>query len=589
MTLSELGHHFDRIWLVDFEFHQPDGERPTPLCLVAKEFFTGRTIRHWNADNQPPPPYDIGPRDLFVSYYSTAELSCHLALDWQMPSHLIDLYVEFRRMLGGIKPLHGHGLLGALAYFGLPGVETVAKDDMRALAVRGGPYTPDEQAALLSYCESDVIALERLLSALLSHIDLPRALIRGEYLKALAPVEWRGIPVDMERYRILTEHWDAAKVSLIEVIDRDYGVYEGGTFRQDRFKALLRRQGIAWPLLESGEPALDEDTFRDMAKAHPFLKPLKQLRATLGKLRLCGLKIGRDGRNRCLLSPFASSTGRNQPSTSSYIFGPAVWTRHLIKPPAGRALAYVDWSQQEFGIAASLSEDAAMMRAYESDDPYLTFAKQAGAAPANATRESHKHIREQFKVCALAVQYGMGEGLLGQRLGLSPAHGRELIAKHRVTYSRYWLWSDAVQDTAMFHGSLESSYGWRVRVGLKPNPRSLRNFPVQANGAEMLRLAMILAHQRGVQICAPVHDALLIEADIADIEAAVLICQEAMAEASTLVLPGFRLRTDAKIVRAPDRYSDERGTQIWDTLWSLPVIQNAQRDANLEPSQLFHE
>lgn len=588
MTLSELGHHFDRIWLVDFEFHQPDGERPTPLCLVAKEFFTGRTTRLWDPNTQPP-PYGMGPRDLFVSYFSTAELSCHLALDWQMPSHLIDLYVEFRRMLGGNQPPHGHGLLGALAYFGLPGVETVAKDDMRALAVRGGPYTPDEQTALLSYCESDVIALQRLLPALLPHLDLPRALIRGEYLKSLARVERRGVPVDVERYRLLTEHWEEVKLSLIEVIDRDYGVYEGSTFKQDRFRALLRRRGIAWPLLESGEPSLDADTFRDMAKAHPFLNPLKELRATLSQLRLNELKIGSDGRNRCLLSPFASRTGRNQPSTTAFIFGPAVWVRHLIKPPAGRAIAYVDWSQQEFGIAASLGEDTAMMEAYHSGDPYLAFAIQAGVAPQNATKETHKHVREQFKVCALAVQYGMGEALLGLRLGLSPAHGRELIAKHRATYSRYWRWSDAVQDTAMFYGFLDSTYGWRVRVGPKPNPRSLRNFPVQANGAEMLRLAMILAHQRGVQICAPVHDALLIEADIADIEAAVLICQEAMAEASTLVLPGFRLRTDAKIVRAPDRYSDERGTQIWDTLWSLPVLQNAQRDANLETSQLFHE
>ena len=43
-----------------------------------------------------------------------------------------------------------------------------------------------------------------------------------------------------------------------------------------------------------------------------------------------------------------------------------------------RAVAYVDWSQQEFGIAASLSGDAAMMEAYRSGDPYLTFGKQAG-------------------------------------------------------------------------------------------------------------------------------------------------------------------------------------------------------------------
>ena len=70
----------------------------------------------------------------------------------------------------------------------------------------------------------------------------------------------------------------------------------------------------------------------------------------------------------------------------------------------------------------------------------------------------------------------------------------------------------------MFHGVLTTVYGWRVQVGDKANPRSLRNFPVQANGAEMLRLAVILAHRRGVSICATIHDALLIEASMDEIE-----------------------------------------------------------------------
>ena len=81
-------------------------------------------------------------------------------------------------------------------------------------------------------------------------------------------------------------------------------------------------------------------------------------------------------------SAFRSRTGRNQPSNSKFIFGPSVWLRGLIKPPPGHGVAYVDWRQQEFGIAAALSGDAAMQAAYLSGDPYLAFAKQAGAVPA---------------------------------------------------------------------------------------------------------------------------------------------------------------------------------------------------------------
>ena len=48
-------------------------------------------------------------------------------------------------------------------------------------------------------------------------------------------------------------------------------------------------------------------------------------------------------------------------------------------------LAYIDYCQQEFGIAAALSGDTAMKQAYRSGDPYLAFAKQVGAVPGDAT------------------------------------------------------------------------------------------------------------------------------------------------------------------------------------------------------------
>jgi len=584
MTIACLKKLFQAVWLVDFEFHQPDGEHPTPLCLVAKEVFTGRVIRAWNPSGSMP-PYGIGPDALFVSYYASADLSCHLALGWPMPIRVLDLCAEFRRQVCGRSVPSGYGLLGALAYFGLPGLESAAKEGLRDLAIRGGPHTPEEQKQLLAYCDSDVVALERLVAALLPHLDLPRALIRGEYMAALTHVEWRGVPLDIRRLQILRDRWDEIKLTLIQRVDRDYGVYDGTAFKCDRFERWCQACGIVWPTLPSGQLALDLKTFREMAKIHPQLNSLKELRSTVGKFRLNNLTIGRDGRNRCILSAFASRTARNQPSNSKFIFGPAVWIRNLIKPGPGRAVAYIDWEQQEFGIAAALSGDGAMMTAYQSGDPYLAFAKQAGSVPADATKESHKAERGLYKNCALAVQYGMGESALGYRLGLSPAHGRELLGKHRATYPRFWRWSDAVQDHAMFHSVLQSTFGWRVQVDRDPNPRSLRNFAAQANGAEMLRLAIILAHRAGLEICAPVHDALLIEARIENIEAAVATCQRAMQQASELVLPGFPLRTEAKIVRAPGRYSDERGAKLWAELWEIPVLKQALQQTENENEQ----
>jgi hypothetical protein len=146
---------------------------------------------------------------------------------------------------------------------------------------------------------------------------------------------------------------------------------------------------------------------------------------------------------------------------------------------------------------------------------------------------------------------------------LASVVARDLLRAHRETYRTFWRWSDQVVDHAMLTGSIYTTFGWTLHVGAGSNPRSLRNFPMQANGAEMLRLACCLATERGIEVCAPVHDAVLIAARIDRIEADVVTMQDIMCEASRVVLAGFGLGSDAKIVRYPDRYSDKRGAGMW--------------------------
>jgi DNA polymerase I-like protein with 3'-5' exonuclease and polymerase domains len=246
-----------------------------------------------------------------------------------------------------------------------------------------------------------------------------------------------------------------------------------------------------------------------------------------------------------------------------------VWLRGLIKPPVGHAVAYMDWRQQEFGIAAALSGDVAMQAAYKTQDCYLAFAKQSHAVPVDATKATHGQQRELFKQCTLAVQYGMGADGLALRIGQPRIIARDLLLAHHTTYRTFWRWSDAALDTAMLTGSLHTIFGWRVHIGEKPNPRSLRNFPMQGNGAEMLRLAACLATERGIEVCAPIHDAFLICAPFDRLEADIATTRAAMAEASRVVLSGFELGTDVSITRWPARYMDPRGAVMWERVARL--------------------
>jgi hypothetical protein len=506
---------------------------------------------------------------LFVAYYASAEMGCHLALGWPLPENVLDLYAEFRNLTNGLPLPYGRSLLGALVYLGLSSISASEKDEMRELAIRGGPYTVKERESLLDYCETDVEALCKLLHKMIPVIDIQRALVRGRYMKAAAQIESNGIPIDTEALEKLKANWDDIQAELISEIDASYGVYNGRTFKACQFDQWLGKNKIPWPRLQSGNLDLRDDTFKEMARTYPQVAPLRELRASLSQLRMSNLAVGIDGRNRFLLSAFSARTSRNQPSNSKSVFGPSVWLRGLIRPETGMGMAYIDWEQQEFGIAAALSGDRSMIKAYNSGDPYLKFAKQAGAIPEDATKQSHKTERNLFKACALAVQYGMGAKSLANRIGSSAITAKELLRLHRETYQAFWQWSDSVLDYAMLNGKLWTVFGWTIHLDSAPNPRSLRNFPMQANGAEMLRIACFFAVEKGIKVCAPIHDAILIEAPVGILKKTIIQTQKLMAEASSIVLNEFELRTDYSTVCYPDRYMDERGQDMWNKIWVI--------------------
>ena len=565
---------YESVWSIDFEFSCPPGERPRVGCLVAREFFSRRLIRIGFDElaTMDRPPFDVSAKSLFVAYFSSAEWNCFLSLGWELPAHVLDLFCEFKNHVNGDRPPAGFGLLGCLTFFGLDSIAASEKAEMRELAIRGAPFTSPEMLQLLDYCQSDVDALDRLLTPMSRVIDFPRALLRGRYMRTVAMMEHNGIPIDTETLACFRRRWADIKTELIAEVDRDYGVFDGTTFKQNRFADYLIRNDIPWPRTDSGRLSVDGDTFRQQAKAYPQVSALHELRHALSEMKLENLAVGSDGRNRVMLSPFGGRTGRNQPSNTKFIFGPSVWLRGLIKPMEGRSVAYVDWSQQELGIAAAFSGDRALTQAYESGDPYMEFARMAGAVPDAATKQSHPRERDAFKVCMLAVQYGMGEHGLAAKLGKPVAFARNLLRQHRETFPTFWKWSQSQVDAAMLLGELPTVFGWTIHTIGADNPRSLANFPMQANGAEMMRLACSAACESGVTVCAPVHDALLIEADTSDIDEAITETRRHMADAARVVLGGFELDTDVEIYSWPDRYMDaKRGRVMWDRVTKLAM------------------
>lgn len=562
---------FREVWACDFEFRADPGERQWPVCMVAQELHTGREVRLWREGLIAlcRAPFNTGPDAVFVAYLASAELHCFLELGWPLPDHVLDLHAEHRVATNGVVLPCGDGLVGALAYRNLAHIDAGEKQAIIRLILDHTSWSAAQQASILHYCSSDVTGLLALLPKMAPMIDWPRALLRGRYMKAVARMERIGVPLDAQLHRRLLEEWDRIKAQLVEMIDPAFRVFDGLQFKEARFRDYLEREGIDWPLHPSGALNLREGTFRNETLRWPQLLPLHELRASLARLRLTGLTVGQDGRGRCLLSPFKTKTGRNAPSNARFIFGPARWMRGLIRPAAGWGIAYVDWSCQEIAIAAGLSGDDRMIDAYRSGDPYLSFAKGARLVPADATKETHEAIRDISKAILLGIGYGMGAKTLASRAGLVTCAAVELLRLHRDAYRTFWNWSDKCTDWALLSGEMLSGFGWHIDVGREPNPRSLRNWPIQSAGAEMMRIAAIAATEAGIEVCAPVHDAFLLAAPLDRLDPDIAAMRAIMTRAGAVVTGGLPVRTDYQQVRWPGRFMDKRGAAMWQRVMNL--------------------
>jgi hypothetical protein len=430
---------YGETWFLDTEFNfrptaahtfpanpQPDGSIQHPVCLVAQQLNSGRKVEVFEGEFGPEPPFSVGPENLFIAYNAVAEWLTFLALGLPLPCRVFDLYIEYRRHICGTPwdlPVKGNkSLLMALAHFGVPGITADQKDEERDFILRGGPWKAPDQRRIKDYCYTDVRPLPKLAERLLyadccgeplrsNPAGLAQAIHRGRFSLAAARMEHTAIAVDTKLLDPVTAAWDSIRATVIEEMD-EFGVYPDGHFNNAKFLERMDAFEIPWPRVDSGLPKTDKDTFKDMVRRHPRIKPISELRYRLSEMHLERLQIGADGRNRTSCMMFGSKTGRNTPSQNKYLFGVAKWTRHFLMPPPGGATAYLDYRNQEFHIAGVLSGDAELLAVLAAPDPYMAFAITAGLAPEGATKQTHPEIRRGLQGVAAGHQLRDGRGVV---------------------------------------------------------------------------------------------------------------------------------------------------------------------------------
>lgn len=580
---------YKRVWVADFEYYSGESgnEKPEPLCMVAIDDHSGTTVRKWlykSLDKSC--PISLDEDSIYVGFYLPAEMTCHAALGWPRPVNCLDLYAELMWITNGLDhPIRAElkrqkigpkSLLAAMHYFGVGqyALGSAEKKRMQGLATRGGPYTSEETRQMLHYNEDDVVMTRRLLPRMLPYIKhLGQALSRGRFMACMGTVERNGIPVNAELVDRFKSNWTGTVDRLIERDKDRFDVVKHRDVDQHKFAAWLSRNGYSsWPKTECGNLDTSRTTLQNIAKTDLKISELKEFLCAVRGTRLFeNLRIGRDGRNRYGCGAFRSKTGRNQPSNTECIFGPGVWVRFMIRAPQGHTLLYCDWSGQEYGMAAFYSGDQKMIHDYVTGDPYLGFAKRINLVAQDATKESHATMRAKLKVAAgLGVLYGAQAETIAQAGNMSVPMAQRLLFQHRITYREFWSWRQSVLDHAAQHLELSTPLGWRLLLGPDSNPNSDSNFPMQAGGADMMRVAVCLAVERGIEVCAPVHDALLVLAPndaIQDVQDATLEC---MLEASQIIIENGELKVGVDgPFRYPESFRDARGERMFSTLLGL--------------------
>ena len=284
-------------------------------------------------------------------------------------------------------------------------------------------------------------------------------------------------------------------------------------FSAERWAAYLARKGIPWPRLESGALALDDDTFREMARAYPAeVGPIRELRHALSQLRLNELAVGTDGRNRCLLSAFGSRDRPQPTEQRQFIFGPSAWLRSLIRPEPGPGRGLRRLVRAGVGHCRRPVRRPAHAGGLPVRRPLLWLRQACRRRAARRHEEDARREREQFKVVALGVLYGLSAEGLARKLNVPPCHGRELLRMHQQTFRAFWDWSDQIEMRRRCSPAAcgPCSAGRFTSAATRTRGSSATS-RCRRNGAEMMRLACCLATERGIAVCCPVHDALLVE------------------------------------------------------------------------------
>ena len=394
--------------------------------------------------------------------------------------------------------------------------------------------------------------LDKNLETIYSEVELPLAPLLYQMERAGLKVD-RGVLAELSSY--LGQELHKLTIQIYQLAGRKFNI---GSPKQVG-DVLGELDIVSGRKTSTGRVSTSKAVLEELAQTHELPRLIIEYRE-LDKLKSVYTdalpdQIAADGRIHCLLNQTVAATGRlssSDPNLQNIPIRSELGRRirRAFVAEKGNKIISADYSQLELRLLAHITQDPEMLEAFQKGEDI--HARTARLVFGAKTDEELKEARRFAKIVNFAIAYAIEPWGLSQRVGISRAEAKQVIADYYNTYKGVRRYMEEVPVRAREHGYVRSIYG-RIRPlpGIKDRNANIRkaaereaiNMPIQGTASDIVKIAMLHVTEEfkranlGARLLMQVHDELLVEAPASESERVAGILKSEMESAVKLNVP----------------------------------------------------
>ena len=388
---------------------------------------------------------------------------------------------------------------------------------------------------------------------LFQNIDMPT-------VEVLAEMQWNGMYVDVEE---LKAYGNELKGKL-EVLVKEIYELAGEEFNINSTKQLgeVLFEKLKLPVVKKTKSgySTDVDVLEKLSDKHPIIEKLLEYRQLmkLNSTYVEGMMPYINPKTKRIHSFFhqtITATGRissTEPNLQNIPtrFELGKRLRKVFKPADGCLYIDADYSQIELRVLAHISNDEHMIEAFKNGED---IHKQAASKVFNIPIDQvTKEQRSNAKAVNFGIVYGISDFGLAEQLHISRKQAKKYIDQYLELYSGIKQFMNNIVESAKEKGYVETQFKRRRYIPeLKSNNYMVRQFgqraamntPIQGTAADIMKIAMIKVlkelKKRNLKskIVLQVHDEMMIEAPLDEVDIVKDVLKDCMENATKLNVP----------------------------------------------------